>query len=106
MFIRTISPDSGEILYHDVTVFLIEASKLDICHDGVEITRLLLDGITVDKTLTIKEFAEQVKRIIMTDGKLPDDMEHALRGQFWVSKEAIPELLDTHVPLQGGTQGT
>lgn len=54
----------------------------------------MVNSITVKETLTIKKFAEQVKRILMADSKIPNNPEKTLIDKFGVSKGAIPELVE------------
>lgn len=95
MYIKTVSPDSGQVLYLNVEVNVLEKKHF---RERQEILTYIVKNIKVTETLTLEDFAEYIKRILLSAGKLPENPEKTLMDSFGISKEAIPELVEYMFP--------
>jgi hypothetical protein len=95
MYIKTVSPDSGQVLYLNVEVEAIEHRFFS--RKG-EARKYVIENINVTETLTLESLAEDIKRILLSAEKLPEDLEKILSDSFGISKEAIPELVEYMFP--------
>ena len=86
MYIRTVSPNSGQILYINVVV---EALDYPVFSGEDEAHRYALENIKVTETLTVDALAENIIRILLSTGKVPENLEKALMDSFGISKAAI-----------------
>jgi hypothetical protein len=96
MYIRTVSPDSGQILYLDVEV---EALGYKLFKGQDEAHRYVIENIKVKETLTLEALSENIKRILLSSDQMPENLEKILMDSFGVSKGAIPELVEHMFPL-------
>lgn len=95
MYIKTVSPDSGQVLYLNVE---IEALEHTFFSRKEEARKYAIKNIKVTETLTLEALAENIKRILLSVDKLPQNLEKVLMDSFGISKEAIPELVEYMFP--------
>ncbi|WP_440946850.1 hypothetical protein ACSAZL_00720 [Methanosarcina sp. T3] len=95
MYIKTVSPDSGQVLYLNVEVELNDYMRFN---GRSEVHRYVVTNIKVTETLTLKALAKDIKRILLSAGRLPENLEQVLMDSFGISKDAIPELIEYMFP--------
>ncbi|WP_440948473.1 hypothetical protein ACSAZL_09725 [Methanosarcina sp. T3] len=95
MYIKTVSPDSGQVLYLNVEIEIEDYMRFN---GRSEVHRYVVKNIKVTETLTLKAFAKDIKRILLSAGRLPENLEQVLMDSFGISKDAIPELVEYMFP--------
>ncbi|WP_048180210.1 hypothetical protein [Methanosarcina siciliae] len=95
MYIKTVSPDSGQVLYLNVEVEIGDYMRFN---GRSEVHRYVVTNIKVTETLTLEALAKDIKRILLSAGRLPENLEKVLMDSFGISKNAIPELVEYMFP--------
>ncbi|MDQ1251377.1 MAG: hypothetical protein QG646_450 [Euryarchaeota archaeon] len=101
MYIKTVSPDSGQVLYMNV---VMEYSDYKVFSGRDEFRKYIINNIKVTETLTLEALAEDIKRILLSAGKLPENLEKTLIDCFGITQEAIPELVEYMFPSREKTR--
>jgi hypothetical protein len=101
MYIKTISPDSGQVLYLNVVVELLDHKFFS---GREEAHKYAIDNIKVTETLTLEALAKDIKRILLSADKLPENLERVLMDSFGITEEAIPELVEYMFPSRVTTR--
>jgi hypothetical protein len=95
MYIKTVSPDSGQVLYLNVEVETLEHTFFS---RKEEARKYVIENIKVTETLTLEAFAKDIRRILLSADKLPENLGKVLKDSFGISEEAIPELVEYMFP--------
>ena len=95
MYIAATDPISGQKLCINIKLEVLDYMRFG---DYQESHRYVVKNIQVTETRTLEMFAEYIKRILLSAGKFPENLEQVLVDSFGISEDAIPKLVEYMFP--------